>query len=719
MPPAQALRTLLAGTGINVRLIGPTTATLVLPATSAAGPSPNGAIELDTINVLGTNPNSTMTLPPPYAGGQVATGGQLGLLGNRSVMDTPFNQISYTSQTIQDQQARTLVDVLNNDPSVRHATSAGGGTDPFVVRGFSVTNGDISMNGLYGIAPPISVSTSFLERVEVLKGPSALLNGMPPGGSIGGSINVLTKRAGEEPLTQVTTSYVSRGQLGAHVDIARRFGQDNACGARFNGSYAAGETSIINNKDRPGVAALGLDCHTDRFRVSADVGYQQRRTDGVTRFSYVTAEAVPAAPRAGRLFTPPWWYLETKDLFGMISGEFDIAPNITAYASAGAHNFDYDQLYGTPTIERTNGNYIAQPNRGVGYNKSAAAQAGIRASATTWIVDHALDFNASTLHQIAGAGDNPGSKIKSNIYNPGYFPPESISARAAAKYGDTKLTSIGVADTLSLFDKRIQFMVGVRRQEIDIVNFGQGYSKGAWSPAFGLVLRPWENVSLYANYIQGLQQGMTVGDEYANKDQVLPPFVSKQVEAGVKVDWGRLTTTISAFQIAQPNAVSVPGSPLPTLAVNGENRNRGVEINAFGQVTEDIRLLGGVMFLDARQLRTGSAINEGKNSIGAPDVQVNLGGEWNTPFERRLTLTGRMIYTSSQFVSADNKLSVPAWTRFDLGARYTWDGPWNKPVTIRFDVQNVFDRSYWGSVFFGYIGLGAPRTFLLSTTFNF
>ena len=60
--------------------------------------------------------------PAPYAGGMVATGGQLGMLGNRGVMDTPFSQTNYTAKLIQDQQARTVADVLQNDPSVRIKT---------------------------------------------------------------------------------------------------------------------------------------------------------------------------------------------------------------------------------------------------------------------------------------------------------------------------------------------------------------------------------------------------------------------------------------------------------------------------------------------------------------------------------------------------------------------------------------------------------------------
>jgi iron complex outermembrane receptor protein len=69
------------------------------------------------------------TVPPVYAGGQVATGASLGMLGNRSVMDTPFNQTSYTAELMENQQARTIRDVLANDPSVRAIQPAGGGAD--------------------------------------------------------------------------------------------------------------------------------------------------------------------------------------------------------------------------------------------------------------------------------------------------------------------------------------------------------------------------------------------------------------------------------------------------------------------------------------------------------------------------------------------------------------------------------------------------------------
>jgi iron complex outermembrane recepter protein len=133
-------------------------------------------------------------------------------------------------------------------------------------------------------------------------------------------------------------------------------------------------------------------------------------------------------------------------------------------------------------------------------------------------------------------------------------------------------------------------------------------------------------------------------------------------------------------------------------------------------------VLGGVSFIDGRLTKTEGGINDGHKAQGVPDVLLNMGAEWDTPFIPGLTVTGRAIYTSSQFVNAANTLSIPEWTRFDVGTRYTFAAPWNgKPVTVRFAVENVLNKSYWNASYTsdGVVTVGAPRTYLASTTFNF
>jgi iron complex outermembrane receptor protein len=243
------------------------------------------------------------------------------------------------------------------------------------------------------------------------------------------------------------------------------------------------------------------------------------------------------------------------------------------------------------------------------------------------------------------------------------------------------------------------------------------YDKQAITPAVGLVLKPWDKVSLYANYIEGLTTGPTAPNGADNRGQIFPPTISRQVETGVKVDHGRFTTMLSVFQIAQPSAFTDPTTRI--FSVSGEQRNRGVEFQTFGEVYPGVRLLGGVMFLDGRQTKTAGGATDGLKAIGVPDYNVNFGAEWDVPWLRGFTVTGRAIYTSSQFYDLANTQSIPDWTRFDIGARYLIARPGGKPIILRAAVENLFDENYWASTNGARLTIGAPRTYLLSTTFQF
>ena len=271
--PREALARLLVGSGITFSFTGISTVTLAKADTGA------GAVQLDAVRVQGfpVPPQAMIdNLPPVYAGGQVAKGAQLGILGNRDFMNTPFNQTSYTEKLMKDQQAQTLADVLVNDPSVRIENSASGGVEDFNIRGFNVANGDILFTGLLGVTPTFFnvMMVEGLERIEVLKGPSAFLNGAGPAGSVGGVINTIPKRAGAEPITQFTPSYTSNAQFGGHIDFGRRFGESSEYGVRINAVYRNGNTPIANQTQESRLFTLGADYRGDRERGSLDLGYQ-------------------------------------------------------------------------------------------------------------------------------------------------------------------------------------------------------------------------------------------------------------------------------------------------------------------------------------------------------------------------------------------------------------------------------------------------------------
>jgi len=121
---------------------------------------------LPTVNVYAPADASAGGLPAEYAGGQVARGARLGLLGNVDQMNAPFSSTAYTQALIQDQQARSVADVLQNDPTVRVARGFGNYQELYMIRGFPVNSDDLAYNGLYGLLPRQFVATELLERVE-------------------------------------------------------------------------------------------------------------------------------------------------------------------------------------------------------------------------------------------------------------------------------------------------------------------------------------------------------------------------------------------------------------------------------------------------------------------------------------------------------------------------------------------------------------------------
>ena len=693
----------------------------------------------------------------PYAGGQVATGGSLGLLGNRSVMDTPFNQTNYTAQLMANQQARTIRDVLANDPSVRVVQAAGGGADTLFIRGFYYDSGDFGLNGLYGIAPYYSIGANFIERVEVLKGPSAVLNGMTTGGTgatsggaVGGSINLITKHAPDVDITRLTSTYVSKSQFGGQMDVSRRYGEHKEWGVRLNSTYSNGNTPWNRQTDEFGNVHLGLDYRGENVRMEADVGYQADNLNPPMRFFNIpaTTKFIPAPPKAGFNFQVPWAYYAPTDFFSTVRGEVDINDWVTAYAAFGYHDSNINYGYPSPNISNLApgaitappgtfqlGGLWSRPFAGKETFETLAGEAGIRANVDTGPVNHALSVNYSindrTYNQaVRTRSSNAASDIIFwNLYKePTNIPKPNFTTLSASQVTGVNLSSVGVADTMSILNKRVQLTVGVRHQTAgsEVTNFLAPASSrpqqdtSLWTPAYALVVKPVENISLYANYIEGLQTPVVVSGNFSNVGTVFPPSRTTQAETGVKIDAGRFTTTLSLFEIEQPSVIAVPGFPQSSQQLNGRQRNRGAELNVFGEITPAIRLLGGVALIDGKQVATPSGATDGRTAVGVPAVTANIGAEWDTPFVPDLTLTGRVIYTGSQYVNVANTLSLPEWTRVDIGARYTLKSPWNgKPIVIRANIENVANNAYWASAYSGVITLAAPRTYLLSTTFNF
>ncbi|MFA4949385.1 TonB-dependent receptor [Brevundimonas sp.] len=692
--------------------------------------------QIDDVIVTG----SQVTLTSPYAGGQVARGGRVGLFGNLGVMDTPFATTSYTEELTRNQQARSVGDVLQNDPAVRVSKGFGNFQELYVIRGFPVYSDDMTYNGLYGILPRQFVAAEFLERVEVFHGATAFLNGAAPGGSgVGGAFNLTPKRAPDEALTRLTAGIDGESELYLAADIARRFGAADDYGLRLNVARRDGEAGVEGESRELTAVGLGLDRRGARARFSADIGYQDHRIDA-PRPTVTPLGAVPTPPDADSNFAQPWTYTDERQLFGVVRGEFDLSDTVTAWAAFGGRQGEEANILANPAAQ-PDGTLSAYRFDNTREDTVWSGDIGVRAELTTGPVGHTLVASASQVQSRSrnayAFSDFAG--FASDLYAPVVASPPVTDALVGGDLDNPLVTervnnsSVAVADMMSFMDGRLLATVGARYQQIETRTYD--YNTGAPSPAvegdaitpvFALVYKLSDAVAVYANYAEALQPGKIApsvvnGVRVQNVQEVLSPFRSKQSEVGVKYDGGTFGGTLSLFQTTQATEsfyiVNPDAPPADQFGIYGdgdEQQNRGVEVSVFGEPVPGLRLIGGASWLDTEIVST--------EAIGVPDFQANANVEWDVPQFAGLTLEGRAVFTGEQQVNEANTVQLDSWTRFDAGLRYVTQVA-DRPVTLRARVENLADEDQWVAVggFPGanYLTLGAPRTLRLSLSTDF
>lgn len=698
---------------------------------------------LDEIKVNASADATAKGVMKPYVGGQVARGGRVGVLGNQDAMDTPFSINAYTNTLIQDQQAKSVGDVLLNDPSVRVARGFGNFQESYFIRGYLVFSDSVAYNGLYGLLPRQYIAAELFERVEVLRGASAFLNGSSPNGDgVGGAISLLPKRAPNDPLNLVTAGWSSGNQQYIAADVARRFGPDDRAGVRLNVSRRDGGTAINKEGMELDLVSLAFDWRGEDVRLSADVGYQENRLKETrTNVTLTGAQVtrIPKAPSSDHNWAQPWSYSNERDLFGTVRGEWDISKQVTAYGAVGSrHSHEANSLANLTVNNSSTGAGSTSRFDNIRQDSIVTAEAGLKGNLATGSVGHEWVLSTNTysaLRKIDFAFTTAGS-LTTNLYTPTYYNRPVFTGANAAPMDDfvsyeANFQSVSLGDTLSMFDKRLLVTLGARHQNLKYLNKSAlgitttNYDESKLSPVYGVVVKPWEHVSLYANYIEALTQGDTApaalnGVPLVNASQSLAPFVSKQKEVGAKFDFGKVRLSAAYFTTEKPRGVTDPTTLV--FASAGSEDHQGVELMTYGEVLPGFRVLGGVTFLDTKQKNTRDAATEGKQTIGVPDKQANFGVELDVKAVVGLTLDARVIATDSMYANAANTLELPGWTRLDIGARYVTDIK-GKLFTVRGRIDNVADRDYWassgGSPGSGYLVMGAPRTVTVSAQLDF
>jgi len=687
-------------------------------------------VETEAMQQLPKIVMEAMAAESDLSGGQINKKSQAGVLGEKDAMDIPFSTTSYTDKYIADQQATSIAEALRSDASVRSVFSGNGLGEYFNIRGFYTQSHEIAWNGLFGLVPHNRVPAELFERVEVFRGTSALLNGMSLGGAIGGVINVVPKRAGGEDLTRVTATYAEDSNFGLHLDTSRRFGEQKQFGVRVNALKSGGDTVLDGQEEDRSLGSIALDYRGDRLRASLDLYNINEKVDGgMPLMVGFSSGDIPKAPDS-KINTQPGSYAHTKARGAIANVQYDFLPDWNVYLTAGAKDQKSHGVIANNALgmaAKPNGDYTAVSRMNANNTDVDAGEAGIRGKFSTGNVQHQLVLNGNMIDQNTHMGLSVGTPWQSNIYNPkpGKNAPRPTNV---PKVSETKLSSIALADTLSFLDDKYQLILGLRHQTVESKSFtinpatntfNPAYKETALTPAVGLIVKPWgNNVSLYANYMEGLSQGDTVTDSTAaNVNEVFEPYKSQQFELGAKWDLGKFRNTLSFYQISKPSMIKDASTKI--YNDDGEQRNRGVEWTTAGELLENVRLLGGISYLDAKQTKTAAGIYDGKDAMGIPHWQSNLGVEWDVPYQQGLTLSAGAVHTGSMYADYANTQEIPSWTEVDVSGRFTRTVNKRK-VVLRGGIDNVFDKNHWAGVWNGYTAVsGTPRSYKFSVQVDF
>lgn len=711
----KALTLLLKGTGLEAVV---TSSTIVTRKKEVNKSDSNNLGNVDVID----------TLYKKMANKNFSSEANLGLFGDSDIKDMPLSVLTFTKDSIKNNQARQLSDLITQDSSVRSSGAYGDNAESFYIRGVPLGDqnaGEFALDGIYGVSPNYKVFTDTIEAVSVVKGPGTVLFGMSPMGSVGGAINLVPKRAYKE-LSEVELRYMNKARPGAAVDISRRFGQDNEFGTRLNLGLDAGKTPIDNLESKTFSGSLSLDYIGKDFMTSLDVISQYEKLDAPFRRFKLGGglTSLPDSPKNDFNLAQDWEFSETKENLALYKFDYFLGSNSQIGVYLGGANTGIERLF-------QNGSKLLNEKGDVQTRISAAEfdisrfSYGLKGQTIFEVgnIKHKLSLDLTSYKDTVKKSINYGyTNFMTNIYSPVKVQKQSYSLLTSPKKSsETTLRSLALSDTMSNINENIFVTLGARYQNIDIVNYNSdgtyrnSNDKAKVSPFLGIVGKINDNLSLYANYTEGLSS-VGVAPSYAsNSEEKLDPFKSTQVEVGAKYRVNNIDLGLAFFDLERRTG-ELDGTLLftPTRKL----QNRGIEVYGMGEIYEGLRFNTGVTYLNTKIKET--KINYDNDNIGgAPKLLANVGFDIDIPFVEGLSLGNYFIYSSKQYVKDGSKIEVPAWTRWDMGLKYATKVKGNN-LTVMLDVNNVTDKGYYeGTSQWGHISSGEPRVYSLSMNYKF
>ncbi|WP_028774203.1 TonB-dependent receptor [Shewanella waksmanii] len=620
--------------------------------------------------------------------------------GDIDLMDTPQSVAVIPDFVTDEQLATNLSEVLVNDSSVTSGSEKWN-RQVFNIRGFELSSGSgYLINGQQQWSHYVQ-PTETLQQVEVLKGPSSMLYGQS---GPGGLINMVTKKP----------TYENMFELGFDTDEygSTRFQLD--AGGALNESETIRYRTVLvkqddqywreyqdgSNQERDrwlGYLNLEFDI-TDDLMLSLKYDHTQDKT-GIDRGGWLDSDGELIGGK-DIIWDQPWAFTDNTITNMGAELTYHLSDDWKVKAGYNDQQFNRQRLDSSPSYTEDameNGYYISPFDRYDDWQHKTGF-VDFTGTFSTGSLDHQLLIGANMLDYYYGQLREKGEK---QLVMPGQpVPkPDVDYHNDDTKYeSDYKHYGFYIQDLITINDSW-QVLAGVRYDEQK--KDGEGNNSYAVSPKFGVIYSPASNGSIYVNYSKSFTpQGMVNDEQDVNDKMNLEPEYGEQYEIGTKWELfdGSLLLTGAVFDITVSNVTvteqldnPIEGGDETITTQSGEQRHKGFEMGAQGQLSEKWFMTGSMMFLDAEYIRPQEDSLNGKTPVDAPEWSANI---W-TRYEMtdNLAFNFGAVYVGERFANTDNTIVKDDYVRFDLGAAYTMD-IMGSDVSVRMNVKNLFDTDY-------------------------
>lgn len=640
--------------------------------------------------------------------GIIVTGANTGYVAQDIVTatktDTPLLDVPQSIQVVtraqlDDQAHYSLGDVLRYVPGTTVGQGEGN-RDQITLRGQNTTS-DFFLDG---VRDDVQYYRGLynVERVEILKGPYALIFGRGGGGGIVNRVQKSPVAAESFGSARASVNSFGGWDISGDVNVAL----SDKTALRINTNYEAIE------RDRQFVDG-------NRFAINPYLGVDLS-DDWKLGFSYeyvkddrVTDRGVPSiATTAGQPNTPIRGYdrlffgvpgvnrttLEAHIAKLRLDGQLNDNLKFTSTVLYGDYDKLYDNVYANGVATSQTGTVVLDAYSDPTQRENLIAQANLIWDVETGALSHKLLFGVEYGDQ------NTANKRLNRVFTPGnvfslsnpVYPAVTFTTPSRDTVSDVRFLSAYVQDQVSLGD-HFDIVVGVRYDRFDIkgtdliplVDRPFSRTDKKFSPRVGLIWKPQENISVYSSYSQSFLPRS--GDQFVSlttTQENLAPEKFTNAEIGAKWDiLPNLNVTIAVFQLDRSNATTPdPGNPLTSINI-GKTRTKGVELAATGRVLANLQVSAGYTYQDAA-LRGNDFVRLGQ----VPKHQASL---WNRyDFNDALGLGLGIIHQSSQFAAirtAATTTKLPGFTRVDAALYYSI----SDAIELQANVENLFDTDYF------------------------